>query len=314
MTEAPVYYLSPHADDVAWSCAGSLATDVADGKKVTLVTAFLSGQQASLRRREDERAAEILGCSYLCLELPDAPERPEIRGALDLFMPFGQPHLGITNEVETRLLRHIKAPATLIAPLAVGGHIDHRIVHEAARSLAYHLGRDLRLAYYEDLPYSLIPYALSRRIDAMLEHGITGKEDPTALELRRIRAPIDDEITAYRQRLLSWPLSANWLPGLRTLKTHFAARRAVQSDVETRHHRPGFPPRLSATLIPVGRFSALRQRAISAYASQWPLFARSIDALGSMLSTYGRLGPASDNECYERLWFDDGVHGRLERT
>ena len=63
--------------------SGQTVLDVAAGRSVTLITAFLSGADAAQRRREDEAAAAILGCSYKCLELPDSPERPEIRSALD---------------------------------------------------------------------------------------------------------------------------------------------------------------------------------------------------------------------------------------
>lgn len=310
LSAAPVYYLAPHADDAALSCAGSMALDVLSGRPVTLVTVFLSGQHAERRRQEDEQAATALGCRYLSLELPDAPDRPEVRNALDLFMPYGPPHLGITNEVLSRLLWHIQAKATVIAPLAVGGHIDHRIVHEAARSLAYRLGHQVALAFYEDQPYSLIPFAFSRRLytmSAMLLNAAEQKLDPA-----HARPPLSVEIAAYRKMLLGWPFMQKGIPIWREIRCQLAARRAVASDFCTLGHRPGFRPWLSPSLRAVGTVAAKRKQALVAYSSQWPLFASSVDVLLAQLEKYGRSTRCADGELYERLWFDEGVYGHRD--
>lgn len=301
MAGEPLYCISPHADDGAFSCAGSLALAVLSGRPVTLITAFLSGSAASARRAEDERAAALLGCGYKCLDLPDAPDRPEVRGSLDIFMPFGPQHLGITNEVVSRLLWHIAPPAAVYAPLGVGGHIDHRIVHEASRALAYHLGRGLQLAFYEDQPYSLVPYALGRRLDGLGLATFGGR--PAGTE----RATLSMEVAAYRKSLLAWPMNRRHLPGLRHLACHLIGRRAVQADLSGQ--RPGFPPRLR----PVGTtlFEAaaeLRRQAVCAYASQVPQFADSAASLLQALDAHGRRYSEAGTPC-ERLWFDDGVCG-----
>lgn len=300
MAPAPIYYLSPHADDVAFSCAGSVALDVAAGHPVTVITAFLSGADAALRRKEDEAAAAALGCTYNCLELPDAPDRPEIRGALGVFMPLGPQHLGIINEVVTRLLWHVTGAEQLHirAPLAVGGHIDHRLVHEAARALAYHLGRSAQLTYYEDQPYSLTRYSLGRRIQALRPRP--------PVEVERAAPPVEQ--AAYRASVAAWPLAQRWLPGLRQLNCHLIARRAVSADAELQ--RPGFPPLLRAWLRPLDAPAVLerRRQAIAAHQSQWPLFAPSLESFVEQLDAYGLRYGDGVQPC-ERLWHDDGVHG-----
>lgn len=302
MSEAPIYYLSPHADDVAFSCAGSVFSDVAAGRKVTLITAFISGRHAEQRRAEDEKAAAMLGCDYKFLDLPDAPDRPEIRGALDIFMPFGQKHLGITNEVMERLLWHVKAPAEVRAPIAAGGHIDHRIVHEAARALVYQLGKAVRLSYYEDLPYCFLPHALGRRLDALGAQGGLDRR-PVGCE----RAAPSVELAACRAAFRSWPLSQRWLPGLRQLFCHLVTSRMIAAD--GRGHRPGFAPRLSPTLRALpGEVKALRENAIGAYASQWPDFAASAAELGDRIAEYAERIGGAGTPC-ERLWLDEGVYG-----
>lgn len=303
-----LFYLSPHADDVVLSCAGHVRSDVEAGRKVTLVTVFLSGRDAETRRAEDERAAAILGCRYLCLDLFDAVDRPEVRGRLDVFAAFGPAHLGMTSEVVERLLWHVAPPAELRAPLAVGGHIDHRIVHEAARAVAYKL--QLRLGYYEDQPYCLAPYALGRRLAALegeLPAGLPGTK----------RADPPRELRAFRDFYRRLPLLRSLPPGVRLLGSHLIARAVLRA--ERSGHRPGLPPRLQPHLREVSAYRAIRTAALAAYASQWPLFAASVEALEARLHDYGRAlhpdptpsaagpSPHAAPSAYERLWQDLGV-------
>ncbi len=303
MGDAPIFYLSPHADDVAFSCGGSVALDCEAGRAVTLITAFLSGKDADTRGDEDTQAAARLGCAYQCLNLPDAKDRPEVRGALGIFMPFGPQHLGITSEVVSRLLWHITSPAELVAPLAVGGHIDHRIVHEAARALAYLLGPSVRLSFYEDQPYSLVPYSLERRLAAL--QPAAPVESKTRLGQR---GSLSQEIAAYRTALSAWPMIQRKAYGLRLLSSHLAARFAVFA--EKGGQRPGFAPRLQpiVRVLNTPLLQSRRRQAIAAYASQWPLFAASLDELCESLAAYGRR--LNDSSTVgERLWIDDGVFG-----
>jgi len=292
-----IYYLGPHPDDIAFSCAGSVLADVASGAAVTMVSVFLSGEAAAQRRTEDEQAAKVLGCKYLSLDLFDAPDRPEIHGSLGLFMPYGPAHLGITSEVVARLRWHITAPAQLRAPLAVGAHIDHRIVHEAARSLAFEL--KLGLAYFEDLPYSLGAHALARRL-AALEVSV-----PSLPGTERASRAI--EIAAYRDYLRRLPLMGSWPPGLRSLASHLVARVIYAAD--SQGQRPGPRPQLSPELRTVSATDPARSAALAAYASQWPQFADSVAELLAQFVHYGhQLGaPLPPDQTYERLWHDRSI-------
>ncbi|QKW09736.1 PIG-L family deacetylase [Streptomyces sp. NA04227] len=83
-------------------------------------------------RRADGRAGESAG---LLPEIPEIPEVPEIRE-----MPPG-PRAG-RPEGPT-------GPTLLLAPLAVGGHVDHLLVRTAAELST----RDV--VYYSDFPYNL---------------------------------------------------------------------------------------------------------------------------------------------------------------
>lgn len=288
-----IYYLSPHADDVAFSCPGSVISDVAEAQ-VTLITVFLSGKTAPIRQAEDERAAQVLGCRYRCLDLFDAPDRPEIVGPFGLFSPYSPAHLGVTSEVVARLRTHIKAPALLVAPLAVGAHIDHRIVHEAARALAY--GQGLDLAYFEDLPYALAPGALARRL-AALETTIPNEPGTS-------RLPRGAECKGVRDLWRSFPLMRRYPPVMRFAACHLLARAVCAADKLSPF--VGKKPVLVPWLRKVTVSRSVRLQAVAAYASQWPLFARSVEQLVGSYIVYGRtLRPTVPDELtYERLWLD----------
>lgn len=282
-----VIYLSPHPDDVALACGASAAADAAAGAEVTLLTLFSRGAEGPRRAAEDRAAAEILGVALRALGLPDAPERPEVRGRLGLFQPLGPQHLGILSEVVARLRPQVPAGARLYAPLGVGGHIDHRLAQAAAQALGEE--RPLRLSFYEDQPYSLARFALGRRLQALGARLPRGQHPE-----RTERAGAAAERAAYRRYLAAMPLSNEFGPPLlRTLALHVAARAAVEADRPG--HQPGFPPALSPRRREVEAFAARRFAAIAAYPSQWPLLFPSLAELERRLR--GGPGPLT-----ERFW------------
>ena len=72
--------------------------------------------------------------------------------------------------VETRL-SHVLAghePTTVFAPLGVGTHPDHQVVHATVRTLAKQ-HPEWTVWYYEDFPYVLGPGALKARVRALDE-------------------------------------------------------------------------------------------------------------------------------------------------
>ncbi|MEP7119735.1 MAG: PIG-L family deacetylase [Byssovorax sp.] len=182
--------LSPHLDDAALSVGGLIARRTAAGESILVVTiaagsppahAILSPFAASFhrawgldatdavahRRREDEAALAILGAGGMRLEWLDAvyrrPELYDTEAAL-----FGEPAADDRLQIElSAALAPILAAsprALVLAPLAVGGHVDHRIVHRAAVEIAAQ-GREV--AFYEDLPYATMPDAVAQRRAAL---------------------------------------------------------------------------------------------------------------------------------------------------
>lgn len=107
---------------------------------------------SSVRAREDQRALAVIDprIRVEALGLLDAPLRLNISAA-SISAPENtslQP-AGETESLRVRTQIYF-ARGLVLAPLALGNHIDHRAVHAAAVKT----GRAQSLAFYEDLPYA----------------------------------------------------------------------------------------------------------------------------------------------------------------
>lgn len=166
--------ISPHLDDAAFSCGGTLARLAALGWKVTICTVFTlsvpnpSGfalacqldkgltpdvDYMALRRQEDLRACLRLGGEPRWLPLPEAPHR----GYGSAKALFGPIHSG--DDVADRLAVALAdlldpRPDLILAPQAVGGHVDHVQVHQAVLRV---LPDGLPVCWWLDFPYALRP-------------------------------------------------------------------------------------------------------------------------------------------------------------
>lgn len=185
-------FLSPHLDDVAFSCGGLLAQLADAGWRTVMVTAFTAtvlpatgfalacqtdkglGPEVdymALRRAEDRDAAAILGVSELrWLGLPEAPHRgyqsaPALFGGVrdgdDVWQDLARIVTGLRRELQ---------PDLVLAPQGLGGHVDHlqtiRAVLDAPGPGA--------VAYYRDTPYAIRnPAALpSVMLSGLAEHAV----------------------------------------------------------------------------------------------------------------------------------------------
>jgi LmbE family N-acetylglucosaminyl deacetylase len=209
-----VLYLSPHLDDAALSCGGTLAAQVRRGETVLVVTvaagapppgplsAFAEamhrswqlGPDAVERRREEDRAAcASLGADLVHLPLPDciyrrtrAADGWRYSSRADIFGP-------VHPEEEAALLGEIAAwlallpsAARLVAPLGVGGHVDHQLVRRAAEAGARPIAH-----YYAEQPYwARAPSALEalRAQPAWTEECVTLDDADLAAKLAAVGA------------------------------------------------------------------------------------------------------------------------------
>ena len=145
------------------------------------------------RKREDVAFNKLLGgaLEITDLDLLDAPLRLAC-GADEVLTVDIRPGDRALARVAGALRKLASGGAALAVPLAVGGHIDHRVVHEAALEVL----RDgsMPAAFYEDLPYATRPGAAETTEACALATGMT-LQPGFALEA----APVAD-VAAKRKR------------------------------------------------------------------------------------------------------------------
>jgi LmbE family N-acetylglucosaminyl deacetylase len=185
-------YLSPHLDDGVLSCGGTIHHRLAAGEEVVVITLFagdppagdplspfaqgqpahqLGMRPAALRRAEDLAALVRLGAGVRHLAFPDAIYRRLPDGVWpydNSACLLGEVHPAdpVTPEALAGAVVACLAgeePVALHAPLAVGCHVDHQLVHRAARLL---LGKGHDVAFYEDYPYAETPGATTAALIA----------------------------------------------------------------------------------------------------------------------------------------------------
>ena len=166
-------FLSPHLDDVVFSCGGFAAGLAAAGWDTVLVTAFTRSvvpatgfalacqldkglpadvDYMALRRAEDRAAGTILAFGDIrWLDLPEAPHRgygsaPALFGAL-------HPDDTIGDDLAARFasLTAELRPDLVLVPQGLGNHVDHQqVIAAAAASVPV-----CSTAFYRDTPYAI---------------------------------------------------------------------------------------------------------------------------------------------------------------
>jgi LmbE family N-acetylglucosaminyl deacetylase len=166
-------YVAPHAGDVALSCAGRLVHESRLGLKLLVVTLFGPGLDGPFGpgQRSEEHAARALvrlGVSHCAVEMPEAKRRSPLyatyAGLLEARDVGDEAWAGQAAELLTEIGHRTKAKQ-VYAPLAVGGHVDHQLAHDAARAAFPAEGRNVFL--YEDRPEALVAGAVRSRLAQM---------------------------------------------------------------------------------------------------------------------------------------------------
>lgn len=184
-------YLSPHFDDVVYSCGGLIGLQGRKGEAPLVITIFAGippmtqkltsfarrVQQVmgvgndttgliALRQQEDIRALTHLQASYFWCDYLDAI----YRGA-PAFYRRKRSISGKVHSADTWIARqlvkdlvtlHERLPdANWYAPLGLGKHVDHQIIFAVADHLLWH---GVNVKFYEDFPYARNPRALNQRL------------------------------------------------------------------------------------------------------------------------------------------------------
>lgn len=159
-----VVLLSPHSDDIALSL-GAFLHGNCKAWHIQIITVFSISEStaddsiknpsvvSAIRKAEDGNFIESLGrnVEVVWLDRRDAPLRLNISdkevfnsepSILDLFE---------VQNIMTKVKMKYGNCDLLLAPMAIGKHIDHIVVRNAAIGL---LKQDFPVAFYEDLPYA----------------------------------------------------------------------------------------------------------------------------------------------------------------
>jgi LmbE family N-acetylglucosaminyl deacetylase len=122
-------------------------------------------QGNAMRCAEERAALAILGLGMALLPYADAIYREARYGSWDdILGPVHADEAGLAVDLaaglDSLLRERGTADTTIYAPLGLGRHVDHRLVHAAARSLE---GQGWAVCYYEDYPYAERPDAHAAR-------------------------------------------------------------------------------------------------------------------------------------------------------
>jgi len=177
--------LSPHLDDAAFSAGGTLACLADQGWNVVLATLFTASvpqpsgfalacqtdkgfspdtDYMALRRAEDLVACKTLGARPVWLGLREAPHRG-YGSAAEL---FAEPHEDDTTEQAAAVIAGLLSslrPSLLLAPQAIGAHVDHVLTVRAILELR----PATPVLWWQDFPYTSRTGKICRPFTPLME-------------------------------------------------------------------------------------------------------------------------------------------------
>jgi LmbE family N-acetylglucosaminyl deacetylase len=165
-------YVSPHMDDAAYSCGGRILQSRARGARVLVLTIFGTGQAQTAiqsqahftdygaRAAEELAVMQRLDADFIWLDYPELLFRKNsLWDVARFFVPFmrlsGRTQDELLEATLEVLARYLAPEGQVFFPLSVGFHPDHRLLFDIGRAI--HALSRFQVAFYEDVPYSLIP-------------------------------------------------------------------------------------------------------------------------------------------------------------
>lgn len=178
-----VVVLSPHFDDAPLSLGQSMLDGELSSERVVVGIIFgrTNWQQwfhptprrtpvvSAIRRAEEMVNARRFGYRCRVVRLPEVILRTGEMDSATFLDPSPNPppddlDASMIDDIAAAIQPWISNTGRIMAPLGVGGHLDHRLVREAARQL---IDAD-RLEFYEDRPYA--SYASDAFIAELASH------------------------------------------------------------------------------------------------------------------------------------------------
>lgn len=185
-------YLSPHLDDAVLSAGGLIYEQTRTGIPVEIWTfmcgyppegesssfaqklhrewGFSSAEEAIRRRRvEDESAAAILGAKTLHFNFLDGVYRRGPNGEWlysEIALPPHEADEELASQISETISTRLHPDDVLVCQLAVGSHVDHVLLRQAAELLGKPLRYDIDVPYIFYKPEELEPKSVGMKESA----------------------------------------------------------------------------------------------------------------------------------------------------
>jgi len=251
-------YLSPHLDDAVLSCGGAIHRRSASEQEILVVTVFARDpapqgdlspfallqhqhwghppQPMALRRAEDAAALTRLNARGQYLDYLDAVYRTGPAGEWlydreEVLWEELHPADSLSQEAMPELAERLFSLFSPVdqhlfyAPLGIGHHVDHQLVHQVGRQL---LSWGCRVAFYEDYPYAEDQQALSAVLQAA--GGEQWRSERISLDATDLCAKVD-AIGYYRSQMSVLFGGAQAMP---SRVWAFAATRSAEGSLAER--------------------------------------------------------------------------------
>lgn len=238
-------YISPHLDDAVLSCGGLIwdqnqagdpagiwticAGDPPEGPfsafARSLHERWQTGRKAvRFRRQEDIESCRRLDAAYRHFAIPDCIYRrgPDVYGNGSHLYTTEESLTGPLDPVEEALIQEIGAllrddipPETrVVCPLALGGHVDHKLTRAAVEQLGmsawYYADYPYILRRPEDLP-KLVPPGWRRVLNPISPPGLQAWQDSVAAHRSQISTFWPDTET-MREAVVDYYRQAGGIP------------------------------------------------------------------------------------------------------
>lgn len=154
-------FVSPHIDDVVFSCGGTLAQACQRGRVLVVSVFSHSGKTTTVRKKEEEATARLLGYEPMFLDFPDNIRRDWLGGlSFRMFrkeIPKKEKGWCLRLAEKFENITSERSAPRFYFPLGVGGHVDHLICHQLGASSS-------NAFFFEDLPYAFRFGQLEKRL------------------------------------------------------------------------------------------------------------------------------------------------------
>jgi len=161
-------FLSPHPDDVIWSCGDLIISLLSNKKPVKIITLFDGEEEMGffnkeqwrnvanpeIRIKENKQAMEYLSLKNISFHLNDASLRKDSKGQFiystidEIFKKNHSENEKILQFIIRKLKEFHRENYIYYAPLGIGNHIDHIITRRAILNI-----NPSYLYWYREFPY-----------------------------------------------------------------------------------------------------------------------------------------------------------------